>query len=385
MTIRIIGPNDPAVEALQPILAQHPEWDARIEIIPWDNYYTTLMSNLTADPCPVQAVFIPGHVWLDSLIEEGLLVPLPVTKVDPVVLSAYRSDDLLPSVRYECSRNGELYLVPWFSDGHVFFYRPDWVDLPQGDGVTVVRPSELAQLAEKAHHPPLRYGLALKAAASEMFLDWLPFLWDLGGELFDEGLEPTFDSPQGVASLDAYIALKKFCPPDVHLFGNAEVGQVLKEGKVSMATTWGGQAAAVFGEAIAKGEPIAYKAGVYSHPWNATWGIGLPARQPAELRVQVTQFLLSIADQKMDEHILQIAGSPVRISTYSAQNLEKYFWLKAQWEMLQRCRTLPFTPHLSKILGVLYPAVYSAFIGEKSASAALREAADHIRQVLRKG
>lgn len=385
MTIRIIGPNDPAVEALQPILARHPEWNAQIEIIPWDNYYAALMSNLTADPCPAQAVFIPGHVWLDSLIHAELISPLPMTRVDPAVLSAYRCDDLLPSIRYECTRNGELYLVPWFSDGHVFFYRPDLLDLPAGEEVAVIRPSELAQLAKKAHHPPLRYGLALKAAASELFLDWLPFLWDFGGELFDDGLEPVFASPQGIASLEAYIALKKFCPPDVHLFGNAEVGQVLKAGKVGMATTWGGQAAAIFGEAIARGEPSAYKAGLYPHPWNATWGIGLPARQPAELCVQTAQFVLSIADQKMDEHILQIAGSPVRVSTYSAQNFEKSFWLKAQWEMLQRCRTLPFTHQLSKLLGVLYPAVYAAFIGEKTASAALVEAADRIRQVLMEG
>lgn len=385
MTIRMIGPNDPAVEALQPILAQHPELDAHIEIIQWDNYYTALMSKLTANPCPVQAVFIPGHVWLDSLIEERLLAPLPMTKIDPSVLSAYRSEDLLPSVRHECTRGGELYLVPWFSDGHVCFYRPNLVDLSVSDEVAIIRPVNLARLAEKAHNPPKRYGLALKAAASEMFLDWLPYLWDFGGELFGEGLEPAFASPQGIASLEMYISLKKFCPPDVHLFGNAEVGQALKEGKVSIAATWGGQAAAVFGESLAKGEPIEYKASVYPQPWNATWGIGLPARQPADLLIQVTQFLLTIADQQMDEHILRIAGSPVRVSTYSAQNFEKYFWLKAQWEMLQRCRTLPFTPHLSKILGVLYPAVYSAFIGEKTASVALREAAEDIQQVLRKG
>ncbi len=385
MTIRMIGPNDPAVEALQPIFAQHPEWDAQIEIIPWDQYYSTLMAYLTAEQCPVQAVFIPGHVWLDSLIHAGLVSPLPMTRVDPAILSAYHSDDLLPSIRYECTRHGELYLIPWFSDGHVFFYRPDWVELTQSEEIPTVRPSRIAPLAAKAHHPPLSYGLALKAAASEMFLDWLPFLWDFGGDLFDEELNPTFTSPQAIASLEEYISLKQYCPPDIHLFGNAEIGQVLKEGRVGMATTWGGQAGAIFGEALEKGQPIPYRAGIYPQPWNATWGIGLPSHQPDSLRVTVTQFLLSIADQRMDECLLKIAGSPVRLSSYSAENFERYFWLRAQWEMLQRCRTLPFTHQLGNILGVLYPAVYAALVGEQPARQSLQQAESQVGQILKEG
>jgi ABC-type glycerol-3-phosphate transport system substrate-binding protein len=345
------------------------------------------MTNLTADRCPVQAVFIPGHVWLDSLIQAGLVVPLPLDQVDREILSAYRSDDLLPSVRHECTRNGELYLIPWFSDGHVVFYDSGLGELEgePSEGVAVLRPSQMAEFAGKLHQPPHRYGLALKADVSEMFLDWLPFLWDFGGELFDDNLNPTFDSREGVTSLEEYLALKRFCPPEVHRFGNAEIGRLLKEGKVGLATTWGGQAGAIFGDAVERETEIPYRAGIYPHPWNATWGIGVPARQPASLQVQTTQFLLSITDEKMDEQILKIAGSPVRVSTYSVQNFRKYFWLKAQSEMLKRCRTLPFTPHLSKILGVMYPAVYAAFVGEKSASQALQEASWQIRQCLREG
>mgnify|MGYP005838724059 FL=1 len=385
MTIRLLGPNDPAVEMLKPLLDQHPEWDARIEIIAWENYFSALMQNLNHEVCPFQAVFIPGHVWLDSLIHAGLLAPLPLDKVDPAVAADYHIEDLLPSIRQECMRAGDLFLVPWFSDGHIVFYRSDLVRTKNGQNMAVIRPSALAQLAGRAHQPPRKYGMALKAAASEIFLDWLPFLWDFGGELFDADLNPLFASPQGVEALEEYIALKTYCLPDVHTFGNAEVAEVLKLGQVGIAATWGGQAAAVFGAAVESGKPIPYQAGVYPQPWNATWGIGLPAHQPPEAWRRTAEWLLTIADRRMDELVLRVAGSPVRMNTYSAENFNRYFWLRAQWEMLQRCRTLPFNSHLSKILGVLYSAVYAAFIGEHLPRQSLQRAEVQIREVLKEG
>jgi ABC-type glycerol-3-phosphate transport system substrate-binding protein len=383
MAIRLLGPNDPAVEALQLLLSKNPDLDAQIEIVRWEDYYTTLLESLKSNPCPFQAIFIPGHVWLDSLIHTGLVVPLPLDEVDAAVVTDYCLHDILPSVRKECSRAGELYLVPWFSDGHICFFHADVADLFNGTTTPIIRPTQLIDVARKAHRPPERYGIALKAAVSEMFLDWLPFLWDFGGELLDGDLHPVFTTPQAVESLEAYIALKSYCPPDVHTYGNLEIGRVLKENRVSMATTWGGQASAIFGSAVESSNVVPYRAGVYAQPWNATWGIGLPAHQPQSTRRSVAEWLLRIANQQMDEYILRVAGSPVRISTYSSQNFQRYFWLPAQWEMLQRCRTLPFTHKLSDILGVMYPTVYAAFIGEKSARKALADAESTILQLLR--
>jgi len=383
MAIRLLGPNDPAVEALQPLLAQRPDLDAQIEIVRWEDYYPTLLASLNADPCPFQAVFIPGHVWLDSLIYAGLVAPLPVDEVDAAVVAGYGLDDILPSIYAECSRAGEWYLVPWFSDGHICFYHLDVSGFSDEPGTLVIHAAQLSAVVRNAHRPPERYGIALKAAASEIFLDWLPFLWDFGGELFDADLNPTFATPQAVESLEAYIALKAYCPPDVHTYGNLEIGRVLAEHKVSVATTWGGQAGAIFGAAIEAGNVVPYRAGVYAQPWNGTWGIGLPAHQSHSIRCRVAEWLLRVADRQMDEYLLRVAGSPVRKSTYSPQNLQRYFWLPAQWELLQRCRTLPFTHRLSDILSVMYPSIYAAFTGEKSARKALADAEVQVLQLLR--
>lgn len=383
MTIRLLGPNDPAVEVLQTLFVQRSDLDAHIEIVRWDDYYTTLLKSLNTEPCPFQAVFIPGHVWLDSLIHAGLVAPLPVDEIDATIVADYRLDDILPSVRKECTRAGEWYLVPWFSDGHICFACSDVVDVSCSAITPVIRPAHLIDIVMKVHRPPERYGIALKAAISEIFLDWLPFLWDFGEDLFDEDLHPAFTTPQAVESLETYIALKSYCPPDVHMYGNLEIGRALKENKVGIATTWGGQAGAIFGAAVDAGNSVPYCAGVYSQPWNVTWGIGLPAHQSRMTRRNVAEWLLRIADQQMDEYLLRVAGSPIRTSTYSPQNFQRYFWLTAQWEMLQRCRTLPFTHKLDGILGAMYPAIYAAFTGETSARKALADAELQVLQLLR--
>jgi multiple sugar transport system substrate-binding protein len=234
----------------------------------------------------------------------------------------------------------------------------------------VVSPLALAGLAERVHHPPEVYGLALKADPSEIFLDWLPFLWQAGGDVLDESGRPAFAGEAGVRALQAYVDLRRFCPSDTHRYGNAQVAAALREGRVAMATTWGGQAGPLFlGEAN-----FPYRCAVFPKPWNATWGLAIPANQAAETRQQALSLLLLALNLQSDQAVISAAGSPVRKASYAPAFLAKYAWLSAQKAMLEGCGRLPAIPELGRFLGALYPAVYRAFIGEQSPEAALKAA-----------
>jgi hypothetical protein len=76
----------------------------------------------------------------------------------------------------------------------------------------------------------------------------------------------------------------------------------------------------------------------------------------------------------MDLDVLLAAGSPIREPSYTAEAYEKYAWLRAQREILNRLAFLPFDPRISLYLGPLTEALYSAFLGEKSAPKALEDA-----------
>jgi multiple sugar transport system substrate-binding protein len=371
MTLLILAPNDPAIAALQEAFASHPEVDARVEIIPWENYRETLDACLAAPKATHQAVCVPGHIWLPQLAADGLLAPLdvPFSNLSKAVVSAYQPDGIFESVAAECRYNGLPYELPLFTDGHIVFYRSDLISLPD-----LVRPSEWHLLLENLKLPKGVSALAMKAHSSEILLDWLPYLWDFGGAVVDVSGKPVFDSVEGVRALKYYTSLRRFAPLDSHQYGNGEILAAMCRGKAAVAVSWGGQAAAMFDP---QQNPYASKlrTAALACAWNATWGVSLPANQPADVTLRMTEALLRVMGPACDQAVTRIAGSPVRMVSYSASEKARYPWLASQERLLADCRTLPADPTFGPRLGPLYNAVHSAYTGAKSAEEALHEAA----------
>jgi maltose-binding protein MalE len=94
-----------------------------------------------------------------------------------------------------------------------------------------------------------------------------------------------------------------------------------------------------------------------------------------ERKVEILSTLFRAATPQQDREVTRVAGSPVRYSSYSDDQLSRYSWLETQQQMLNRCQMLPTDPKFSKYLGPLYEAVYQAFIGEISPAEALLKVA----------
>jgi multiple sugar transport system substrate-binding protein len=374
MTLTILGPDDPALQALEEACAAHPQLNARVKIIPWADYRNALLDALNSPATPYQAVCLPGHVWLPELTHAGHFFNLNdlTSEVEPSTLAAYDASGLVPSVKAECHYQSQWVMLPLFTDGHIVFYRSDLLELPEQ-----IRPSDLGTYAKAMNLPSEMSPLALKAHASEILLDWLPYLWENGGDLFDEQLRPIFNSPAGVEALTYYVSLKKFAPTETHQFGNNELVASLTGGGVAAAVSWGGQAASIFDpqknpfHAVMKTTSLA-------NAWNATWGVCIPANQPKSQAVETLNHLMQLMDVDCDQNVTRIAGSPVRQSSYSAEQKEIYPWLASQQAMLENCKTLPLDPKVGSFLGILYAAVYNAFTGVETPQQALDKAAAEI-------
>jgi len=373
MSFTIIGPNDPALDALDAALAARPDLDARLQIIPWPDYRDTLMAGLAADESSWQAAFVPGHIWLPELAEKGLLAGLGplLAKTPDAVLAEYDAGGVIPSVAAECRYGDETYLLPLFTDGHILFYRADQFPQLEEEATPVISTNDVAALARSAHHPPEIYGLALKADASEIFTDWLPYLWEAGGHIFDSARRPDIANPTNIAALERYCSLKAFAPPATSRYGNAEIANALRRGEAALIATWGGQAAPIFLDETNPHRHL-YKAAIFPTPWNATWAAGVPANQPEARQRQALAALMQALGPATDEAIIATAGSPVRASSYTPEALARYPWLAAQRAMLERAKPLPHDPRLGAFLGDLYEYVHRAFIGEISPDAALK-------------
>jgi multiple sugar transport system substrate-binding protein len=366
-TYRILGPDDPALAALKSELAAHPEWQTDLVILPWADYQPALNAALQAEVSPYQAVCAPGHVWLPGLVSAGQLAafdPL-LPDISESLRQDYNAGEILPAVAREATVSGQTYLLPLFTDGHLLFFNKERLDLASG---ATISPLSLAQVAASARLPAGTHALALKAHPSEIFLDWLPFLWAAGGEVIDATGAPGFAGPEGVEALEYYCALRQYCPPQPESFGNAEIARALVEGQVALAASWGGQAAVIFDGHANLGTAL------YTHPWNATWGICLPANQPQPVQRAMLERLYATCGPHLDREVTRLAGSPVRQSSYSEQESSRYPWLPAQYEMLLRAGNLPGNPRLSAFLGDLYGAVFAAFSGQESPLQALKKA-----------
>ena len=371
----IIGPDDPALNVMQSALAAQPGLDTELVIIPWAEYRDRLLTTLTAQKAHHQAVFIPGHVWLPELATDGRLAVFDdlINTIPRREIENYNFTDILPTVAEESGYQGRQYMLPFFTDGHILFYRSDIFEFDDSEGVPEVSPLDLESMVAATHKPPDVYGLALKAHPSEIFLDWLPFLWAAGGDVLDENLQLAFAGESGNQALEAYCRLRQYCPPETHDYGNAEIANVLRTGKAVFVTTWGGQAAPIFLDSQNNFREK-YKAAVFSKPWNATWGIAIPANQPSSDQRDIFQVLLSITGSDQDQEIIQAAGSPVRRSSHTKAAFAQYPWLEAQRRMLDQSGRLPIRPETAKILGVLSEAVYAVFCGKMSTEQALLDA-----------
>ncbi len=370
--LNIIGPNDPALDVLAAALDARPYLDAALTIIPWPEYRERLMAVLTADTAPSQAVFVPGHIWLPEFAAAGYLAEIAplMQAASSDLLTKYDPDDIVASVADECRYEGKQYQLPFFSDGHIIFYRADLIELDDNDGVPVISTQDIFSLATAVHNPPHVYGLALKADGSEIFTDWLPYLWEAGGRIFDENGRPDLDNPINIEALELYCSLRDLCPPETAVYGNGEIAEVLRKGEAAIVANWGGQSAPIV---LGDGEGRGYKTAVFPIPWNAVWGIAIPQNQPDAVQQHTISVLMQLLGTEQDKQITRIAGSPVRQSSYAPSEMAKFSWLAAQREMLERAKLLPARPELGNFLGLLYEAVHQAFTGELSAAEALAD------------
>ncbi len=371
MSIKIIAPNDPALEALQKAIEKE-NLNLNLKIIPWAEYHPTLMKTLESEQSSYQAVFIPGHIWLPNLAQNGDISNLSklFKNIDENLLKEYDFEDIMPIIQKESSFRGDLFELPFFSDGHIIYIKDEKSLHVKDKEVPILSCKEIKDMAFLNHNPPKEYGISLKADKSEIFTDFLPYLWEFKGEIFDEKENPVLNHPNNIKALEFYCSLKKFAPPKTDSYKNEEIAKSIEQGESCIITTWGGQSAPLFID----GKNSRYKAASFSKPWNATWGVAIPSNQPEKIKLQTLETLLKLLGKSTDQLVTKIAGSPVRKSSYTKEEFEKYPWLQAQYEMLKRAKPLPSIPKLGDFLGLLYELTHKAFVGELTPKQALEQA-----------
>ena len=153
--------------------------------------------------------------------------------------------DIIPFVWKQFNPGQSIHFIPYQPDTRLFLYREDLLSsAPKTwDG--------LLSVAGKLTSGD-QYGFVYPAQRGwNLTLAWAPVRFSAGGQLFVDN-KPAFDSQAGIDSLNLLISLKKYGPPDINNFGEYEVNQTVKSGRIAMAVS----ASAITSEIEAPDSPV---------------------------------------------------------------------------------------------------------------------------------
>src|SRR5687768_6235260 len=213
------------------IVAQlpHPELNAFVK--------EAFASNLSLDVISTHTKYAPSQApWLSPLDD---------------VLSRESVQDLLPRPAELSRIDGALLQVPRNLDVRLLHYRRDLFDdlsitaeYLENTGQPLTVPRSWAELIEVATFFSQQridgqpfYGFLFPGRDSGLFGTFYELLVGAGGELFDEDLEPAFDSPAGRWALERIVELhhlRRVTPRELALWHYDEISTAFREGRAAM-------------------------------------------------------------------------------------------------------------------------------------------------------
>lgn len=174
--------------------------------------------------------------YLPDLVEMGAIVPVD----DWMDQYGYRDEyaDIAEAYKGWGEYKGNVYGFPDDGDVHIMLYRKDLLEeneenqkeFMEKHGYELGAPKtwdewdDVAQFITDKYGPDM-YGAAQPRAKGLTLYFWMDMFRDYGGRFFDEEtMDCTWNSEQGVASLEAFVDQRRYMPPGVDAWGFTEAG-----------------------------------------------------------------------------------------------------------------------------------------------------------------
>ncbi len=356
--IRVLAVGDPAVkgyiEEKEEIISKF-NGNVAFDIVPWNEYYDKLMDVLQGKTS-YDIVMVAGHLWKQDFVDLNYLEPLE-----------FENEDILPVIAEEMYSDKIPYLSPSFCDGHMIVYRKKEVKEILGKELAeVLTPQEYIEIAKCMNESERQ--IVMKADKSEIFTDAIPFMRMFGGAIYHPIThEIQCDKQEVVDGLEQYCMLKEAAIDGTENCGNEEVVEALKTKKAIMGITWSGQLGVVSNEIDC--EELGFS--TLSTAWNVTWSFAISSKSK---HVEQSQKLLEyLRSTQVDEIVGRYSGAPVRASSYE-KGKDLYPWYSCQLKMINNAKPLPDLLNAGEKNGILYQEIAEAFVGNKTASEAMKDA-----------
>jgi multiple sugar transport system substrate-binding protein len=375
---------------LQEYHALHPNVEVELQVIPYTEYADTLKVLSDADMAPdIYQIYSP---WGVSYAREGILDNPPQYIKDDVKQNYVSTAGV--------TIDGDIWGIPTEINDYALLYNKDIfkaAGLVDGDG-NILYPktwSELVATAEKLAKRDTagnitQYGIAFLAEDWQVVDPFLSLLFSNGGKyLSDDMTRSLFNSPEGVAALEAELALFKNGATDINGnffdFGKGKVAMVISPPwtKSSIKEAFGDKFEATVG--VAPFPPLKDQAML-----DYSWFMGVMNKSAH--KAEAWEFLKWLTADIQPETNTTRLGSLLAgtISAIPTRNVDfaghkEYlgdFFTGVYVDQMKYAVAEPNVAGSSSIKAALMEEIQAAWVGNKTAAQALSDAAIKVDNIL---
>ncbi len=222
------GLEDPLAKKLingivQRFEQKNPNIRVEIQTSGWDEAYQKLVTSFMADAAP--DVFYGGSRWITSFVTMNAVMPLDSYAKERLALYP---EPLQKTVQVK----GKTYAVPRAFSSRTLIYRSDLIPTPPKTWDELVKTAKKVQAENKGI-----YGFGISGAKHvSTTTQFLNYLFQNGGEVFDEKGNVKLNSPEAVEALQFYADLyrKHKVVPNPLEYHREQLPNLFKQKKIAM-------------------------------------------------------------------------------------------------------------------------------------------------------
>ena len=350
-TLTMAATRHPSVDAMQEMVG---EFTAVTGIdVQWDIIEESYLRNKllieAQNDTAVYDVLLVDAFSLAEYVPADVVLPLDRFVADTTLTPEwYDFDDILGAYRNGIGRYQDvLYGIPIAGETRYVAYRTDLFERYAKQPPETME--ELLDLAEffTGREEGL-YGIAMRAQRGIHFASgFLTTMYQNGGQLVDQNTwEVLVDDPATVESLDYYVKLLDYGPPDIANYTHEEAVSAFSLGKTALwfdataLTPWIlDPEKSLVTEQVGFVPPPEGRAGAYGVL--AGWNIGISPDIDGDRQDAAWAFVVWMTSRRNAEEYVRLGGTPVRESVFRNPELVEENWtFPVQLESLNRAENM---------------------------------------------
>ncbi len=223
---------------------------------------------------------------------------------------------------------------------------------------------------------------------------WSNVMLSAGGRWFDEKLNPTLNSKEGLLAAEWLRDLLNYAPKDVLRFTNVETNEAMMSGQVVTQTMqWASRIPMVEDKEKSK---VAGKIRWTTLPYagwvpgrkvglaaNDGWSLGIP-RASKHQREAFDFAVWCVTKDKQARFVNELQVPPTRTSVFDRPELhQKFVWLPVMKVQLENAYDFPIIPEWSEILEKVGAEIHAGWSGQYPIAKALERSNELVVQLLK--